>query len=179
MGAGQMNGRSASILLAGLLFSSSSPAQTPSMRRLLSASNEETRRGAKANEDLSRVARAIGRVERAFEAGDSDEIESCLSEKRIYLSLRTRGEEAGYYGRSQVKHMLGKLFRERRTDSFTYRPEDIELSRDDGAGFRAEWSYVPAEADDVVTEELRFKLDRSRSPDGDDWLVSEIRAQSR
>jgi hypothetical protein len=174
-----MNGRTASILLAGVLFSSGSSAQTPSMRRLISAKNEETRHGPKASEDLSQVARTIGRVERAFEAGDSDQIEPCLSEKRIYLSLKARGEEAGYYGRSQVKHMLGRLFRERRTDSFTYRPEDIELSRDDSAAFRAEWSYVPAETDDIVTEELRFKLDRARSPDGDDWLVSEIRAQSR
>jgi hypothetical protein len=72
--------------------------------------------------------------------------------------------------------MLAKLFRERRTDSFTYDPEDIEVSRGESAMFRAEWSYLAVEADDVVTEQLRFKLDRAK---GDDWRVSEIRAQSR
>jgi hypothetical protein len=72
--------------------------------------------------------------------------------------------------------MLAKLFRERRTDSFTYDPEDFEVSSGESAAFRAEWSYLVLDADDVVTEQLRFKLDRTK---GDDWLVSEIRAQSR
>jgi hypothetical protein len=44
---------------------------------------------------------------------------------------------------------------------------------------RAEWSYTGLEEDDVVTEQLRFKLDRAAGPNGDDWQVSEIRSQSR
>lgn len=177
-----MKRRTASILLVGLFFSGLCLGQTPSVKRLISAKNEENRRSSKGQEDIAHLSKTIDRVERAFEAGDPDELEQCLSEKRIYLSLKARGEEAGYYGRSQVKHMLAKLFRERRTDSFTYDPEDVEVSRGESAAFRAEWSYLAFEADDVVTEQLRFKLDRVKGPEGpksDDWRVSEIRAQSR
>lgn len=174
-----MTRRTAFMVLVGLLFSGVSRGQTPSVQRLISAKNEENKRGGKVPEDDERLSRTITRVGRAFEASDPDELEQCLSEKRIYLSLRARGEEAGYYGRSQVKFMLAKLFRERRTDSFTYDPEDIEVSGGESAAFRAEWSYVPLEADVVVTEQLRFKLDRAKGPDGADWRVSEIRAQSR
>jgi len=177
-----MKRRTASILLVGLFFSGLSLGQTPSVQRLISAKNEENRRSSKEQEDIAHLSRTIDRVERAFEDGDPDELEQCLSEKRIYLSLKAGGEEAGYYGRSQVKHMLGKLFRERRTDSFTYDPEGVEVSSGESAAFRAEWSYLAAEADDVVTEQLRFRLDRvkgPKSPKSDDWRVSEIRAQTQ
>jgi hypothetical protein len=177
-----MKRRTASILLVGLFFSGLSLGQTPSVQRLISAKNQETRKGAKEPGDVERLSRTIDRVERAFEAGDPDELEQCLSEKKIFLSLKARGVEAGYYGRSQVKHMLAKLFSERRTDSFTHHPEEVEVTGGERAVFRAEWSYLAAEADDVVTEQLRFKLDRVKGSEGrkgDDWRVSEIRAQSR
>lgn len=175
-----MNRRITSIFLAGLSLSSLSSAQTqsPTVQRLISAKNEENRRGAK-DEDLGRLSFTIDRVERAFESGNSEELDQCLSEKKIFLSLKAHGEEAGYYGKSQVKAMLAKLFRERRTDSFSYDPGQVEVSRGDNAAFRAEWNYVGPEADDIVTEELRFRLDRAKGPGGDDWRVSEIRAQNR
>jgi hypothetical protein len=171
-----MNRRTASILLIGLLFSSFALGQTPSVQRLISPKTEKSLRSSSEREDLGRLTQTIDRVERAFEAGDTDELEPCLSEKRIYLSLRARGEEAGYYGRSQVKFMLDKLFQERRKRTFSYDPEDVEILHEGSARFRAEWSYVEFEADDVVTEHLRFKLDRAT---GDDWRVSEIRAHNR
>jgi hypothetical protein len=174
-----MNRRTACILLVGLLFAGLSFGQTPSVQRLISAKNEENRRGSRGQEDVQHVSRTIDRVERAFEAGDPDELEHCLSSKKIYVSLKARGDEAGYYGRSQVKYMFRRLFGERRTDSFTYHPEEVEVSGGASARFRAEWSYTGLEEDDVVTEQLRFKLDRAAGPNGDDWQVSEIRSQSR
>ncbi len=174
-----MKRRTASILLVGLLFSSWAVGQTPSpsIKRLISAKNEENRRGSRAKEDVEHLSRTADRVERAFEDSDADELEACLSEKRIYVSLKAGGEEAGYYGRSQVRHMVDKLFRERKTDSFSYDKADIEVSGGESAAFRAEWTYLAREADAVVTEQLRFKLDRADGPEGDDWRVSEIRAQ--
>src|SRR3989304_582926 len=136
-----MTRRTASILLVGLFFSGLSLGQTPSVQPLISAKNEETRRGSKELEDVEHLSRTIDRVERAFEAGDSDELEGCLSEKRIYLSLKARGEEAGYYGRGQVKFMLAKLSRGRRTDSFTSGQDNPAVCRGEGGAFRAEWSY--------------------------------------
>jgi hypothetical protein len=73
--------------------------------------------------------------------------------------------------------MVDKLFRERKTDSFSYDKADIEVSSSETAAFRAEWTYLAREADAVVTEQLRFKLDRAEGPEGDDWRVSEIRTQ--
>ncbi len=178
----EMKGRIPSILLAGLSLSSLAfgQSQSPTVQRLIGVKNEENRRGGGREEaDLAPLSSTIDRVERAFESGDADELDQCLSEKKIYLSLKAHGEEAGYYGKSQVKFMLAKLFRERKTDSFTYDPGQVEVSRGDNAAFRAKWNYVGPEADDVVTEELRFRLDRSKGPGGDDWRVSEIRAQNR
>jgi hypothetical protein len=174
-----MKRRTASILLVGLLFSTLATGQTqsPSIKRLISAKNEETRRGSRAKEDLEHLSRTANRVERAFEDGDADELEACLSEKRIYVSLKARGEEAGYYGRSQVRHMVDRLFRERRTDSFSYDPAGIDASSGESADLRAEWTYLAREADAVVTEQLRFKLERADGPDDSDWRVSEIRSQ--
>jgi hypothetical protein len=170
-----MSRRRACFLLVGLVLASTSFGQTPSFQRLFAS--REGRRVSKEQEARGRISKTFDRVERAFEASDPDAIEPCLAEKRIFLSLKARGEEAGYYGRSQVKFMLAKLFRERRTDSFRYDPEEIELVRGDSAFVRAEWSYVALDRDDAVTEELRFKLDRV--PEEDDWRVSEIRAQNR
>ncbi|HEY7817073.1 MAG TPA: hypothetical protein VIG29_02560, partial [Vicinamibacteria bacterium] len=133
--------------------------------------NAENRPATKAPEALGRT---IDRVGRAFKSEDSGEIERCLSEPKVYLSLKPGGE--GYFGSSQAKFILDRLFNERRTDSFTYNPHEVEVSDGASARFRAEWSYVPVEATGVVTEELRFKLDRVSR---DEWRVSEIRAQSR
>jgi hypothetical protein len=163
-----MSRRLTSFVLAGLLLSSGALAQNPSVRRLIDAEN---RPAAKTPASLGRT---VDRVGRAFEAEDSREIERCLSEPKVYLSLKPGGE--GYFGSSQAKFILDRLFNERRTDSFTYNPREIEVSDGASAHFRAEWSYVPVEASDVVTEELRFKLDRVSR---DEWRVSEIRAQSR
>jgi hypothetical protein len=158
-----------------LLAAGAAAAQTPppSLKHLLSAKKEESR-----PEDASGarlLGKTIDRVGRAFELGDADALESCLVQRKVYLSLRTRGDEAGYYGRSQVKFMFAKLFRERKTDSFVYDPVDIDVSADGTAHFRADWSYMVLEGDDVVSEHLRFRLERS----DDDWRISEIRAQSR
>ena len=175
-----MNRRIPAILMTGLLFSSlSSGQQSPTVQRLIGVKNEENRRSSRAEADLGTLSRTLNRVERAFESGNSEMLDECLAEKKIYLSLKARGEEAGYYGKSQVKAMLAKLFRERKTDSFTYDPEQVEVTRGENAAFRAEWSYVAPEANAVVTEELRFRLDRGKGAKGDDWRVSEIRAQNR
>ena len=115
----------------------------------------------------------IDRIGRAFEKGDPDALEECLVSRKVYLSLKAGGDETGYYGRSQVKFMFARLFRERKTDAFTYDRTDVDDSGDGGASFRADWSYVTPDQDEIVTERLRFKLERSKN----DWQVSEIRAQ--
>lgn len=146
------------------------PKPKPSIKHLVSAKDEESKGEDVKNDRL--LGPAIERIGRAFERGDPDELEECLVPRKVYLSLKAGGDEAGYYGRSQVKFMFAKLFRERRTDTFTYDPMDVDDSGD-GASFRADWSYIAPDQDEIVTERLRFKLERSKN----DWQVSEIRAQ--
>jgi hypothetical protein len=144
----------------------------PSLRHLITAKNEETRRDVRADEGLEST---INRVGRAFELGDANVLEGCLVPRKIYLSLKATGEEAGYYGKSQVRFMFQKLFRERSTDSFLYDSEEIEMPSSGTAYVRATWTYAAPEADDVETEHLRLKLEKTK----DDWSVSEIRTQHR
>jgi hypothetical protein len=156
-------------LLGPAGFAQQSPGT--SIKRLVNAREEESK-----SEDLKtdRLLRpAIERVGLAFENGDPDALEDCLVPRKIYLSLKARGDEAGYYGRSQVKFMFAKLFRDRKTAAFTYDPDDLDDSGDGGASFRADWSYSAHDQDEVVTERLRFKMERGKN----DWQVSEIRAQ--
>jgi len=156
------------------LLANEAQAQNPatSLQHLISAKKGEA--PPERNEDAEFLGKTIDRVGRAFEVGDADALEDCLVSRKVYLSLRSRGDEAGYYGRSQVKFMFAKLFRERKTDSFVYDPVDVEVSGDGTAHFRADWSYMVLDEDDVVTEHLRFRLERTK----DDWRISEIRAQS-
>jgi hypothetical protein len=163
------------VALALLAGTAEARAQAPatSLRHLISATKEEAKSEDDSGTEL--LGKTIGRVGRAFENGDADALEECLVSRKVYLSLRSRGDETGYYGRSQVKFMFDKLFRERKTDSFTYDPIDVEVSGDGTAHFRADWSYMVLDEDDVVTEHLRFRLERTK----DEWRISEIRAQSR
>jgi hypothetical protein len=151
--------------------SSQNPA--PTLIHLLDASEKETRREPAPDDDG--LFRLVDRVGSAFEAGDSDRLESCLVAGKVYLSLKSRQDESGYYGKSQVRFMFSKLFRERKTDSFVYDSEDVEFTGDESAYVRADWSYIVLDQDDLVTEHLRFKLDRGKNG----WSVSEIRTQYR
>jgi hypothetical protein len=157
------------------LLAEQARAQNPatSLKHLISAKKEESK--SDNDGDADSLGKTIDRVGQAFEVGDAEALEDCLVPRKVYLSLRSRGDEAGYYGRSQVKFMFAKLFRERKTDSFIYDPVDVEVSGDGTAHFRADWSYMVLDEDDVVTEHLRFRLERTK----DDWRISEIRAQSR
>lgn len=117
----------------------------------------------------------ISRIGAAFEAGDASHLEDCLVRSRIFLSLRAKGDQQGFFGPSQIKFMFDRLFEERKTRDFTYDSEDIEFARDGSVSFRATWTYVVLDEDELVAELLRFKMERS----GDDWQVSEIRSTSR
>ena len=174
MGSGIMN-RIAGVGLTFALCAGSALAQNPapSLIHLLNASEKETRR--EPDPDDEGLFRLIDRIGSSFEAGDSDRLESCLVSGKVYLSLKSRQDESGYYGKSQVRFMFSKLFRERKTDSFLYDSGDVEFTGEESAYVRADWSYVVPDQDDVVTEHLRFKLDRGKNG----WSVSEIRTQYR
>lgn len=119
---------------------------------------------------------AIDRVGRAFSTGDADALQALLvtGKRKIYLSLETDDGQPGHYGPGQVRHIFGRLFGEVDTRDFDYDSREVE--RFSGAAvFRADWSYVVVDTDDLVTERLQFKLEQ----DDDEWRIYEIRAATR
>ncbi|MGH9332550.1 MAG: hypothetical protein ACRD21_02240, partial [Vicinamibacteria bacterium] len=162
------------VFLSTFFLVGAASAQAPSVNHLIPPKNEEAKR--ESARDVAVLEQTIDRVGRAFEEGSPEELDSLLSDQKIHLSLKARGEEAGYYGRSQVKFIFARLFRERKTDSFTYDPREIEVSGEKSAQFRAKWNYMVLDADEVVTEHLRFELERGARGI---WRISEIRTQAR
>ena len=116
--------------------------------------------------------KAIERMASAFEAGDASAVEDCLVRSPILFSLKAKGDEKGFFGPSQIKFMFEKLFEKRETRGFTYDSERLYLARGASVSFRADWTYVVRDEDELATERLRFKMERS----GNDWRVSEIRS---
>ncbi len=118
----------------------------------------------------------IDRVGRSFQTEDADELEACLvtGKRKIYLSLEIDDSQRGHYGPGQVRHIFGRLFREVETRAFIYDSTDVERHTG-GATFRADWTYVVLDTDELVTERLQFKLEKGKSA----WRIYEIRAASR
>ena len=116
--------------------------------------------------------RAIERIVSAFEAGDASAVEDCLLRSPIFFTLKAKGDQKGFFGPSQIKFMFERLFEERETRGFTYDSERLGLARDASVSFRADWTYVVLDEDELATELLRFKMERS----GKDWRISEIRS---
>jgi len=150
--------------------------QAPVYLKSLTKARDE--KGAE-GEDLEAEARlydSIDRVGRAFRAGDADVLEGCLvsGKRKIYLLLETDDGQKGHYGPGQVRHIFARLFREIETRDFEY--DSRELERYSGAiVFRADWTYVVVDTDELVTERLQFKLEQT----DDDWRIYEIRAATR
>ncbi|HXV59294.1 MAG TPA: hypothetical protein VEK15_01270 [Vicinamibacteria bacterium] len=148
----------------------------PTYLKQLLAAREKAERSSE-DRDLvdARLEETIDRIGRAFELGDAEELGNYLQASPIHVSLKAKGEEAGYYRPSQLRFIFAKLFRERETDSFTYDSSAIERTDDESARFHAEWKYVLPDEDRKVTEHLRFKLERKK----EDWRISEIRNAPR
>lgn len=135
--------------------------------------NEESEEGRDA---VAEIEALIDLVAIAFQDGDAELLEDCLGSKKIHIALRARGEEAGFKGRPQVRFMFAKLFDERQTRGFLADRYSIDLA-DDGqtAFFRATWTYIVLDEDDIVTEHLRFRVERSSAG----WRLFEILAGAR
>ncbi len=118
----------------------------------------------------------IDRVGRSFHNEDADELEACLvtGKRKIYLSLEIDDSQRGHYGPGQVRHIFGRLFREVETRAFIY--DSTDVGRHTGSTtFRADWTFVVLDTDELVTERLQFKLEKGKSA----WRIYEIRAASR
>ncbi len=160
-----------SFAMAPLLLAAPASAAADSQERLTLkrlSSNVAKRK----DEGLNATIRA---VRSSFITRDTDRLASCIGNNKVYLSIKSRTGEAGYYTRSQVHFIFDKMFRDHRTRSFEYSPSDITISEDGRAYVRSEWTYVVLGSDTVVTEHLRFLFEKEK----DGWQISEIKASSR
>ncbi len=117
----------------------------------------------------------ISMVRSSFMNRDTDSLARCVGSKKVYVSLKSKIGEAGYYTRSQVHFIFDKMFRDHRTRSFEYSPSDITISEGGRAHFSSEWTYMVLGSDTVVTEHLHFLFEKEK----DAWEISEIKASSR
>lgn len=151
--------------------------QPPVYLKSLTSAHKETLEEKKDLETDVLVDATLDRVGRSFRRGDADELEACLvtGKRKIYLALEVDDDnQRGHYGPGQVRHIFGRLFREVETRSFIYDATDLERGRG-VATFRADWTYVVLDTDELVTERVELKLEKGKS----DWRIYEIRARSR
>jgi hypothetical protein len=145
--------------------------QTPTQERLSLRRLSSDARARKADEGLSLT---IDAVKSAFIERDAEKLAGCLGSMKVYVSLKSRMKESGYYTRSQLQFMFDKIFSDLRTRSFEYAPKDI-IAADDRANLRSEWTYVALGSEKVVTESLHLTFEKEK----DGWGISEIKASSR
>jgi hypothetical protein len=117
----------------------------------------------------------IDTVRSAFLERDTAKLASCLGSRKVYVSLKSRMKESGYYTRSQLQFIFDKMFQDLRTRSFEYSPKDIIQLDDKRAYFGSEWTYMAFGSDKVVTENLHFSLEKEK----DGWQIFEIKASSK
>lgn len=155
-----------SYILVATLLATPLPQERLNLKRLTSDTK------ARKDEQLNRV---IGEVRVSFMERDAEELADCFGEGKVYLSLKSRTGETGYYTKSQLQFIFDRMFQELRTRAFEYSSSDISIPDENRAHFRSEWTYVVLGSDSLVTEHLHFTLVREK----DGWRISEIKASSR
>ena len=117
----------------------------------------------------------IHRVRQSFQDQQAVQLESCFATKKVFVSLRSKEVEAGYYTRSQLHFIFDKVFRDLQTRSFNYSPSDVTVSSDGRAFFRSQWTYKVMGSDTTVTELLHFSLEK----EDDAWRIFELKSVSK
>lgn len=157
-------------------YSSSTQQPPVYLKKSLTSARNKERESTEDIEVEIPIDESISRLGQAFHGGDAETLESCLvsGKRKIYLALEIDDPQQGHYGPGQVRHIFARLFRELETRSFVY--DTREITRQNGSAvFRADWTYVVLDTDEVVTERLQFKLEEGAS----DWRIFEVRATSR
>ena len=154
------------IFLSGGAIAADSTQEAFTLRRLTNITKERKDKG---------VNHCIEQVRSSFMERDTKKLARTIGKRKVYLSLKSRKSETGYYTKSQLQFIFDKMFKDLRTKSFDYSTRDITISDDNHANIRAEWTYVTLGSDTVVTEHLHFVFVKETS----EWRISEIKASSR
>ncbi len=100
-----------------------------------------------------RIAASMDTITRAFRTGSADLLTSTLpDEGKVFLSLSTVGNEAGYYGRGQVYFIFQRIFGHQKTIHFKLRPHDGDRDRQSGLVYLiGGWTYSRQDGRDGET----------------------------
>lgn len=125
--------------------------------------------GADRSRSADRLRALHGILESAFSRCDARPLGEVFSRRlKVYLAADTLDIDAGYYGAEQALLILRRVFAGRTTVRFSL---DAGQTGDDGQTVaRARWTYRLREAPNAEVR-LSFTL----MPEGDGWLVREIR----
>jgi hypothetical protein len=155
-----------------LFLGATGAAQVPVPQERLNLKRLSTDARARKYEGLNLT---IDTVRSAFLERDKGKLAGCLGSRKVYVSLKSRMKESGYYTRSQLQFIFDKMFQDLQTRSFEYSPDDIIQFDDKRAYFGSEWTYMALGSDKVVTEKLHFSLEKEK----DGWRIFEIKATSK
>lgn len=166
------------LLLAAGFASAQNPSYIKNLEKLINRAADAPKEAEEeeADPDETLIAAVLDRTGRVFERGDADGLEECLvrGKRKVFLSLAAGGKDPSHYGTSQLKFIFDEIFREVRTRSFVYDSRDID--RYNGIAIvRAGWTYNLVSDDELVTEQLQFKLQKDEAG----WRIFEIRAATR
>lgn len=154
------------VSFGGTSFAQQSDSPYLNIKRLVPESN------ARRDDGLQET---IHRVRQSFQDQEAAQLEACFATKKVFVSLRSKEAEAGYYTRSQLHFIFEKVFRDLQTRSFNYSPSDVTVSGDGRAFFRSQWTYKVMGSDTTVTELLHFSLEKENN----DWRIFELKSVSQ
>jgi hypothetical protein len=155
------------IVLGGIAYAQDDQPPYYSIRRLVPGHSTPPRDDA--------LQETIHQVRQSFLDQETEHLEECFAGKKVFISLRSKEAEAGYYTRSQLHFIFDKVFRDLQTHSFSYSPNDVTLSDDGRAFFRSEWTYKVLGSDTMVTEHLHFSFEKEKQ----DWRITELKSVSK
>jgi hypothetical protein len=111
-------------------------------------------------------------IEDAFRQGDATALRlASPGSGKVRLDLPPWTDGPTTYGPGQLQGVFSQVFGERRTQAFSFPPQDVTVSREGAAFARGRWVWSPPAGRPRTAETLVFCL---RS-DGGDWRVQEIR----
>ena len=136
------------------------------VKRLVSDSDRDRDEG---------LQKRIHQLQLSFMERETERLEESFSGKKVFISLRSKKTDAGYYTRSQLHFIFDDIFEDLQTRTFEYSPSDITISKEGRAFFRSEWTYMVLGSDTVVTEHLHFSFEKEKG----DWRIFELRSVSK
>jgi hypothetical protein len=119
------------------------------------------------------LASRLRRVETSFRNGDAASLRPAFTGNgKVRVDLKAVMDGPGSYGPGQLEVIFDRIFDENHTREFSFRDEDVTVSKPGVAFARGRWVRKPRPGGAEATDTLTFTL---RQESGD-WRIHEIRS---